>query len=161
MRFFALLVTVLLPLPLLADSLECLAEGTVEQIAEHLPPGTVIYRDCYHCQQPAYEVIRIDKTELRPCHLRDSQDDRALYISGTVQRRFQMEKCGEPKNEEQVQLKLSGEMLVLNYAWLYEKKTGEATNIADMFGENSHHLCKRFTDRPLKPKTKTGKKSGG
>lgn len=161
MRFFALLIAVVLPLPLLADTLECLAEGTVEQIAEHLPTGSLLYRDCYHCQQPAYEVIVVEKTELRPCHLHDSEAERALYISGTIRRRFQMEKCGELKNAEKAQAKISGELVVLNYSWLHDAKTGEATNIADTFGENSHHLCKRFTDRPARDKKKRPKKSGG
>lgn len=161
MRLFPLLIALLAPLPLLADTLECLAEGTVEQIAEHLPKGSLLYRDCYHCQQPAYEVIVVEKTELRPCHLHDSETDRALYVTGTIRRRFQMEKCGEPKSAEKTQTKISGELVVLNYSWLYDAKTGEATNIADTFGENSHHLCKRFTDRPAKGKEKRPKKSGG
>jgi hypothetical protein len=160
MRFIALLLTVLLPLPLMADPLECLAEGTVEQIAGRLRPGSVLYRDCYYCQQPAYEVIVIEKTELRPCHLHDSATERALYVTGTIQRRFQMEKCGEPKNVEKTQAKISGELVVLNYSWLYDAKTHEATNIADMFGDNSYHLCKRFNDRSQSAKTSPTKKSG-
>ena len=161
MRYLAALVIILLPLPLLADPLECLPEGTVEQIAEQLPPGSILYRDCYFCQSPAYEVIKIEKTELRPCHLHDLPAERALYVTGTVERRFKMEKCGEPKEEEQVQRKLSGELVVLNYAWLYDKKTGEATNIADRFGETSHHRCQRFIDRTRESKTRPAKKFGG
>ncbi|MFZ5630776.1 MAG: hypothetical protein ACOY5B_16705 [Spirochaetota bacterium] len=161
MRFFLLLIALLAPLPLLADTLECLAEGTVEQIAEHLPKGSLLYRDCYHCRQPAYEVIVVEKTELRPCHMHDSETERALYVTGKIQRRFQMEKCGELRNPEPAQGDLLGELVVLNYSWIYDAKTGEATNIADMFGENSHHLCKRFTDRPARDKKKRPKKSGG
>ncbi len=154
MRTIVFLSATLLSLPLMADPLECMIEGTAEQIAEHLPPGSVVYRDCYHCQQPAFEVIKIDKTALRPCHLSDSGSERALYISGTVERRFQMEKCGEITKEEKVQLKLTDELLILNYAWLYDQANGQATNIADSFGENSHHRCKRFSDRAQKGKKK-------
>lgn len=161
MRLFAFLTACLLPLSVFADPLECLDKGTVEQIAENMPHGSVVYRDCYHCQSPAYEVIEIEKTKLRPCHMHGSPSDRALYVSGKIKRRFQMEKCGEPTNEEQVQAELRDELLVLNYAWLYEPKTREATNIADMFGENSHHLCKRFVDRDQKLKTRRAKKAGG
>jgi hypothetical protein len=51
-------------------------------------------------------------------------------------------------------------LVVLNYSWLYDAKTHEATNIADMFGDNSYHLCKRFNDRSQSVKTSPTKKSG-
>ncbi|GAB4442440.1 MAG: hypothetical protein OHK0011_24850 [Turneriella sp.] len=161
MRFLAVLFSVALPLPLLADPLECLDEGSIEKIAENIPAGSIVYRDCYHCRQPAYEVIEVTKTELRPCHMHGSAGERALYITGKVKRRFKMEKCGQIDEDEQVQEKIADELLVLNYAWLYNAKTGEATNIADMFGENSHHLCRQFTDRKHRVKAERAKKSGG
>jgi hypothetical protein len=160
MRVICLLIAVLLPLPLMADPLECMAEGTVKQIAKRLRQGSLLYRDCYYCQQPEYEVIVVEKTEVRPCHLLESEAESALYITGTITRRFRMEKCGEPKNVEKTQAKISGELVVLNYSWLYDAKTHEATNIVDMFGGDSYLLCKRFKDRAQSAKTSSTKKSG-
>ncbi len=139
----------------MADPQECLAEGAVEQIAEHIPEGTIIYRECYHCQKPAYEMIRVAKTEIRPCHMRGLGDERALYVSGEVLLRFQMPKCGVFEGEEKSETKLMGELLVLNYAWLRNAKKASAENIADTFGENSHHLCKKFSDKTLLPRNVT------
>lgn len=147
-RTLAFALLILVP-PLMADPQECLVEGAVEQIAEHMPENTIIYRECYHCQKPAYEMIRVTKSEIRPCHMRGLADERALYITGEVLLRFQMPKCGSIESEEKSQYKLESELLVLNYAWLRNAKKHKAENIADTFGENSHHLCKVFSDKAL------------
>jgi hypothetical protein len=147
-RFLAFALLILVP-PLMADPQECLVEGAVEQIAEHMPENTIIYRECYHCQKPAYEMIRVTKTEIRPCHLRDLADERAVYITGEVLLRFQMPKCGAIESQAESKYKLNNELLVLNYAWLRDAKKYKAENIADTFGENSHHLCKVFSDKAL------------
>lgn len=139
-------------LPIMADPQECLVEGAVEQIAEHMPENSIIYRECYHCQKPAYEMIRVTKTEIRPCHMSGLADDRALYITGEVLLRFQMPKCGAIESQEKSKYKLKDELLVLNYAWLRDAKKSKAENIADTFGENSHHLCKIFSDKTLSQK---------
>lgn len=138
--------------PLIADSQECLVQGAVEQIAEYIPENSIIYRECYHCQKPAYEVIRVKNTEVRPCHMVGQADERALYITGEVLLRFQMPKCGAIESEEKSNGKLENELLVLNYAWLRDAKSYKAENIADTFGENSHHSCKTFSDKVLMQK---------
>lgn len=146
---FLVIAIFALSLPIMADPQECLVEGAVEQIAEHMPENSIIYRECYHCQTPAYEMIRVTKTEIRPCHVRGLADERALYITGEVLLRFQMPKCGAIEGEEKSKYKLESELLVLNYAWLRDAKKYKAENIADTFGENSHHLCKVFSDKAL------------
>ncbi len=153
-----MLALLLVAPPLMADPLECFTEGNVEQIAEHMPKDTIIYRECYHCEERAYEQIRVDATELRPCHLRGSEDERALYITGEVLKRFQMPKCGEIEEVKKSGTALKQELLVLNYAWLRDTKKKRADNIADSFAENSHHLCKSFSDKALVSKKAAKKK---
>ncbi len=152
-RSVALTLLFLAP-PLMADPLECLIDGPIEQIAEHMPKGTIIYRECYHCDKPAYEQIRVDSTEIRPCHLSGSDGERALYITGEVLQRFQMPKCNQIESVQKSGKPLKEELLVLNYAWLRDAKKKQAENIADSFAEKSHHLCKTFSDKSLLPEKK-------
>lgn len=137
--------------PLAADPLECLSDGTVEQIRENLPNGSILYRDCYHCKEPGFEKIRVTGSELRPCHMHGSEGERSLYISGVVMERFQMPVCGKPESVKVSATVLKDELVVLNYAYLLNEKSGEARNIADMFGDNSHHRCKTFAVRKNSP----------
>jgi len=151
LRIVTLTLLLLAP-PLMADALECLSEGAVEQIAEHIPEGTIVYRDCYHCDKPAFEEIRVRSTEIRPCHMTGSEGERALYVTGQVLRRFQMPQCSEIEDVQKSKTQLKAELLVLNYAWLRNDKKARAENIADSFAENSHHRCKTFSDKALQPK---------
>lgn len=141
-----------------ADPQECLPEQTMEKLADSLSPGSIIYRDCYYCEKPSYEEIKVAKVQLKTCHLQDSAGEKALYFDGVILRRFSMEKCGKPQKFEKFGVELGDELLVVNYAWLLDIARGEATNIADLFGSKSHHACPRFMMlQKAPPKTKPPK----
>lgn len=90
------------------------------------------------------EQLRIEKAEIRPCHLRGLEDERAIYITATVERRFKLADCNKVTWLKAPRGALRGELLVLNYTWSAQGNEGLFLNLADAFGENSHNLCKQI-----------------
>lgn len=105
-----LALSVLLASTVLADPQECLSEAAMQKLAESLSPGSIIYRDCYYCEKPSYQEIKIAKVELKACHMHESVGEKALYFDGAILRRFSMEKCGKPQNFEKFGSKVAEEV---------------------------------------------------